>query len=97
MDIIENNIKPTSTSINLTLKRDVLQTWFNILCDFTTKSIDEQEKLLKSINELLIELIKQNFFKQDSIEREVDRYFISTFLPKLIKTILTEYINDSYI
>ena len=92
---METNEKVTTTK--LTLQKELLQSWYNGFCELSRKSIDDQEKLFKNVDELLLELQKNKFFKKEKVESDEDQYLINTLAPKVLKIILNEFINDAYI
>jgi len=100
--VTSNNTNTSTITTNLAtisniLKKDTLQSSYNSYCEFTRKTNDEQEKILKFTNELLIILASNKFFTKEKIETDEEKFFVSTLGPKIIKTIINEFINDAFI
>ena len=90
-------MEPTDLNKNNSTEIDkvMMKTWIDFFTNLNKKKDEDIEKVLDTIQNVITDLIKDDFFTKDD-NNEAEKFFINSFCPKLIRILINENFTSAF-
>ena len=90
---MENSEKLKTTQFDL--DKEIMRSWLEIIPTINQSKDHELEKTLKLIQEKLSNVSSSGFFSKENLTDDIEKFFLASFSPSLIKKISNENILNN--